>query len=143
MKSFLLKDKKPTVKWSLVSDEVYFEGEVPEGFSLAICPNAPYIILDVDKHGNLNGFDSIPPELCEELSKTLYYATKNNGAHYWFKYTGNKVLANKSSGIGLDLRTHKGYVRWYLPGDIRTFKHLVKESSENLNKWLESLFSYV
>ena len=49
MKSFLLYNgKSPTVKWSMIPDEVYFEGKIPEGYSLAVCPSDPYIILDID-----------------------------------------------------------------------------------------------
>lgn len=47
MKSFLIRDKKPIVKWSLVKDETYFEGDVPEGYSLAVSPSGNYIVIDV------------------------------------------------------------------------------------------------
>lgn len=140
MKSFLLKDKKPIVKWGMIPDETYFEGNIPEGFSLAISPNNPYIILDIDKHGNINGFDNIPSELLLDLSEHFCYDTKNNGRHIWIKYSGNKPLLNKTSGLGIDLRTCKGYVKWYLDKDIRSYIHLIKESSVELNIWLESLF---
>lgn len=140
MKSFLLKGKKPIIKWGNIPDEIYFEGEIPQGYSLAICPHAPYIIIDVDKHGDISGFDHIPPGIKNILEETLNYETKNNGKHYWFKYTGDKKLMNKASGLGIDLRTEKGYVKWYLPTDIRDYKHLIKDSSEYLNEWLENLF---
>ena len=140
MKSFLLKDKKPIVKWGQIPDEYYFEGKVPEGYSLAICPHFPFIILDVDNHGDINGADNIPFALKGELDKTLNYSTKNNGKHYWFKYSGNKELMNKTSGLSIDLRTHKGYVRWYLDNDIRKYITLIKASSPSLNLWLEKLF---
>lgn len=49
MKSFLLnKENKPIVKWSMVPNETYFEGEVPEGYALAACPSDNIVILDVD-----------------------------------------------------------------------------------------------
>lgn len=140
MKSFLLKDKKPIVKWGMVPDETYFEGNVPDGYGLAVCPHNPYMILDIDKHGDINGFDNIPFGIKKELESTLGYDTKNNGRHYWLKYTGNKELMNKTSGLGIDLRTHKGYVKWYLPGDIRGYVDSIKPTSGMMNKWLESLF---
>lgn len=140
MKSFLLSGKSPICKWGSLKDETYFEGEVPKGYRLAICPHSPYIILDVDRHGELDGFTSIPINIDKELSKTFNYCTKNNGRHYWLKYTGNKELMNRASGLGVDLRTHKGYVRWYWKDDIRSYIHLVKNTSKELNKWLESLF---
>ena len=141
MKSFLLLDKKPICKWGMIPDETYFEGEIPQGYSLAICPNSPYIIVDVDRHGEIDGFENIPKHLIKELFFSLSYTTKNNGFHIWLKYTGNETLLNKSSKLGIDLRTNKGYVKWYLDKDIRSYKHLIKESSPELNVWLEKLFS--
>lgn len=142
MKSFLLKDKKPIIKWGMLPDEVYFEGKIPDGYGLAICPHNPYIILDIDKHNDINGLDNIPIKIYNELFKLhFFYKTKNNGYHVWLKYTGNKLLLNKTSGLGIDLRTNKGYVKWYLDNDIRNYIHLVKETSNELNDWLEKLFS--
>lgn len=143
MKSFLLKGKVPIVKWSYIPNETYFEGDIPDGFSLAVSPSEGYIVIDVDRHGDINGFDNIPKKLFNELESTLQYNTKHNGCHYWFKYTGNKPLGNKTSGLSIDLRTHKGYVVYYPKNDIREQLYLIKETSKELNKWLEKLFSYV
>ena len=143
MKSFLLNGKRPIVKWGMLPDEIYFEGTVPEGFSLAVVPSEGYVVIDVDRHGNIDGFDNVPDEILKELNCTFNYKTKNNGMHYWVKYTGKKPLGNKTSGKGIDLRTHKGYVVWYPKEDCRTCLHLIKDSSKTLNKWLEELFSYI
>jgi len=140
MKSFLLRDKKPTVKWSMVPDEIYFEGDVPEGYGLAICPHDPYVILDIDKHGEIDGFSNIPSNISEELKTHFGYPTKNNGRHIWLYYTGTEVLMNKASGLGIDLRTSKGYVKWYLDNDIRKYIHLINPTSDVLNNWLNNLF---
>jgi len=141
MKSFLLKGKTPICKWSMIPDEVYFEGEIPKGYGLAICPHNPYVILDIDKHGKINGIDNVPLEIYNELFKIHFrYKTKNNGYHVWLKYTGNKVLLNKTSGLGIDLRTEKGYVKWYLDKDIRSYINSIRETSNKLNNWLEKLF---
>lgn len=142
MKSFLLKDKKPILKWGSLPENVFFEGEIPEGYSLAVSPSENYIVVDVDKHGDTSGFENIPHLIQMELDKTFNYQTKNNGKHYWLMYSGNKPLGNKTSGLGIDLRTKKGYCVFYLPGDIRDYIHLIKETSNNLNIWLEKLFSY-
>lgn len=145
MKSFLLKDKKPIVKWGMIKDETYFEGDVPERYGLAICPHDPYIILDIDRHGEIDGFNNIPENITKELltNEHFRYATKNNGSHIWLKYTGTKKLLNKTSGKGIDLRTCNGYVKWYLDKDIRNYIHLIKNTSLELNIWLESLFQGV
>ncbi len=146
MKSFLLKDNKPIVKWGLIPDETYFEGTVPEGYALAVCPSANIVILDVDNKNGKCGYEHIPMLIQMELDTTFNYKTKSGGAHYWIEYTGNKELLNTSTKYGLDLRIGAkpnnagGYVKYHHNVDIRQCKHLIKPSSEKLNKWLESLF---
>jgi hypothetical protein len=129
----------------MLPENVFFEGEVPEGYALAVCPSENYIVLDVDRHGKKDGFEAIPRDIETELAFTFSYPTKNNGKHFWLRYTGDKHLANKASGKGIDLRTNKGYVVWYPNEDIRDVIecNLVMDTSENMNYWLESLFSYV
>jgi hypothetical protein len=131
MKSFLCKGKRPIIKWSRLPNNTFFEGKLPEGYSLAVMPSENYVIVDVDKHGDIDGFNSIPIELEKELENTLHYKT-------------NKDLANKASGVGIDLRVgNKGYVIWYPKKDIRDCLDEINETSLTMNKWLEKLFSYV
>lgn len=154
MKSFLLKDGTPICKWGSLPDNIFYEGKIPDGCDLAIAPAPGYIIIDVDNKKNKNGFKHIPKELLDELNSTFNYPTKNNGKHHWFKYTGNKILLNTSSNIGIDLRVSKrnirkgvcnngGYVKWHPRDtlDIRDCIHLIKDTSKELNKWLEKLFA--
>lgn len=147
MKSFLSKAKVPIIKFGMLPDNTFFSGDVPFGFNLCVCPGK-YIVLDVDVNDIKNGFDNIPKKILEELSQTFNYQTKRKGRHYWIFYTGNQTLANKTSGLNIDLRVGEkqgnagGYVVWYPKEDVRDCLHLIKESSEELNKWLESLFSY-
>ena len=143
MKSFLLNGKRPIIRWGNLPDNTFFEGKVPEGYSLAVTPSEGYVVIDVDRHGSEDGFKNIPWNIKQELDKSLHYNTKNKGAHYWLKYTGNKPLGNKTSGLSIDLRTHKGYVVWYPQQDVRYCISAVKESSKTMNRWLEELFSYV
>lgn len=141
MKSFLLKGKKPICRWTKVPHGVFFEGNIPEGYGLGICPNNPYIILDIDVHEDKeNGFDHIPENILKILESHFHYKTQNNGIHYWLKYSGNKDLKNKPSGLGIDLRTEKGYVRWYLDGDVRDYIDQIKDTEPELNEFLEGLF---
>ena len=144
MKTFLVKDKTPICKWGSLKDETYFEGKIPEGYKLAINPTEGYIIIDVDVDVNKgkNGFLNIPEPIQRELDLTLTYSTKRGGRHYWLKYTGDKKLPNTTSGKDIDLRTHKGYIVWYIDDDIRKYIHLVKETSQQMNEWLEKLFYY-
>ena len=142
MKSFLVKNKKPVCRWGMIPDNTFYEGNVPDGYKLAVCPSEGYVIIDVDRHGDIDGFDNIPENLNYELSQTLRYKTKNDGMHYWVKYTGDVKLANKASNQGIDLRTSNGYVVWYPKEDIRHLIGDIKESSHNLNTWLESLFGF-
>ena len=142
MRSFLLKEKIPVTKWGLIRDGTMYKGEVPEGYNLAIVPGPEYIILGVDRHGDKDGFKYIPPYILEELEETFNYKTKNNGKHYWLKYTGDKVLGNKTSGFHSDLRTEKGYVAYWHTEPIEECLHRIRKTSPQLNEWLEGLFSY-
>ena len=142
MRSFLLKNKQPVIKWGSLPENVFFEGKLPEGYSLAVSPSVNYIVVDVDKHGDTSGFENIPHLIQMELDKTFNYPTKNNGKHYWLMYSGNKPLGNKTSGLGIDLRTKKGYVVWYPEIDVRDCLHMINSTSEQMNFWLERLFSY-
>ena len=162
MKSFLIKDKTdtskayPIIKWGMLPDDIFFEGKIPEGHSLAVCPHQPYIIVDIDRHeGSVNGFNNIPEHLKAEIEQTFWYATKNNGKHCWFYYTGNKTLMNKASKYGIDLRigatydtkgnsiNNGGYVKWHPRDsmDIRTKIFEINGTSKEMNIWLEKLFS--
>lgn len=146
MKSFLLKNNKPIVKWSLVPNETYFEGEIPEGYALAVCPSDNIVILDIDNKNGKNGYNFIPEHIKHELRKSFYYDTKSGGRHVWIEYTGKEILLNTSTKYGLDLRIGAkpgnagGYVKYNHNVDIRQCKHLIKKSSKELNEWLESLF---
>ncbi len=151
MKSFLLNNQyKPTVKWSLVPENCFYEGEVPTGFFKAVCPGK-YIVLDVDnKSPEKSGFNYIPISILAELENTFNYKTKSgNGRHYWILYLGDKTLMNTSTKYFLDLRVGQklnnagGYVLYHHSVDIRQCTHLIKESSNELNIWLEKLFQGV
>lgn len=150
MKSFLLKDKIPIIPFSLLPDNTFFEGVVPLNFNLAVCPGK-YIVLDVDIDVNKgkNGFNHIPSNIYFETRETFNYTTNRGGSHYWLFYTGDKILANKTSGLDIDLRIGEkkgnagGYVKYTHDVDIRNCTHLIKDTSLLLNEWLEKLFSYV
>jgi hypothetical protein len=141
MRSFLTVNKKPILKWQQIPEGTLYKGEVPKGYTLAISPSIGYIIVDIDRHGEKNGFEHIPQDIYKELMSTFNYKTKNKGRHCWFKYTGDVVLACKPSKYGIDIRTGgKGYVCYYKGDDIT--KHLpeINETSDNMNKWLIKLF---
>lgn len=150
MRSFLLKNNRPINSWGMLEEGTLFRGDIPEGFDLAVNPHYPYIIVDVDRHGKIDGFDSIPKHLKQELDNTLNYPTKHNGKHYWFYYTGDVNLPNKASGVGIDLRVwsskknNGGYVKWHPRNTMKIEDVLYKAqpSSNNMNNWLDSLFSY-
>lgn len=142
MKSFLSKNKKPLCKWGSLPSNTYFEGNVPDGYKLCINPHFPYCIIDIDNKGeDKNGFKYIPEHLKEELNQHFNYNTPSGGKHIWISYSGNKYLMNKTSNLFIDFRTYKGYVCWYHNVDIRECVHLIKESSNELNLFLEKLFS--
>ena len=150
MKSFLLINGSPTVKWGSIPSNYYYEGNIPEGYDLAVAPTDNYIVVDVDKKNDKNGFDNIPIDIFLLLKETYHYNTKSGGAHFWLNYTGDKILKNTSTKYGIDLRIGAkdgnagGYVKFWpaLKGDdIRNHVDEIKESSIEMNKWLEKLFS--
>ena len=147
MKSFLLKANKPIISWGSLPQGIFYEGIIPEGHDLAVCPSENIVILDVDKKGDKNGFNHIPSNIYFEIRETFNYQTKSGGGHYWIRYMGNKTLKNTSTKLGLDLRigakgtNNGGYVKYPHTADIRECVHLIKESSNELNKFLEDLFS--
>ena len=148
MKSFLLnKENTPVCKWGMLPDGIFYEGNIPEGYALAVCPSDNIVILDVDNKNEKNGFIHIPIKILDEIALTFHYPTKSGGEHYFIEYTGSKILKNTSTKYGLDLRIGAkgsnagGYVKYYHNKDIRECVHLIKESSGELNKWLEKLFS--
>ena len=151
MKSFLLYKNSPTIKFSLLPDGVFYQGDLPgKDYDLAICPtNERQIILDVDVKNKKNGYDFIPKDVYLELGETFYYDTKSGGRHYFLNYTGDKILKNCATKYGLDLRIGAnsktknagGYVRYNGAINPQEIEPLIKPSSSLLNTWLESLFS--
>ena len=148
MKSFLLDSNyKPIIQWGKLPKNVYFQGEIPEGMHLACSPSDNIVIVDIDKKGSKNGFEHITTNIFKELVSSFCYNTQSGGAHCFIKYTGDKILKNMSTEKGIDLRIAAkdnncgGYVRFQ--GNIRPEEclHLIKESSKELNIWLEELFS--
>lgn len=150
MKSFLLHNGTPSLKWGLIPPNYFFEGKVPEGYDLAVSPTDNYIVVDVDCKNGKNGFENIRATILSQLNQSYYYDTSSGGRHYWLMYTGDKILKNTSTKYGIDLRIGAkngncgGYVRYYPAeqgDDIRNHIHEIKETSQALNLWLESLFS--
>jgi hypothetical protein len=152
MKSFLLKNNLPVIKFSMLPDNIFYEGVLPgEEYSLAVCPtNEKMVIVDVDcKPGKVNGYTNIPENIFSEFKKSFHYHTKSGGMHIFLNYTGQKVLKNCATKFGIDLRIGRnketgnagGYVKWNSnlhPKDCIPF---IKETSEEENKFLENLFS--
>ena len=155
MKSFLLKNNLPTIKFSRIPDNIFFEGSLPgPEYSLAVCPtNEKMVVVDIDcKEGKVNGYDHIPPNILEELLRSYNYETKSGGRHIFLHYTGNKLLKNCATEYSIDLRIGAnketgnagGFVVYYEAQkgkDIRDHIHLIKETSNEVNLFLENLFS--
>jgi hypothetical protein len=151
MKSFLLKNGVPIIKWGSLKDGILFQGKIPNGYDLAIAPTPGYIIIDVDNKNGKCGSKNVPKELLIEFGSTFNYNTENGGFHYWFKYTGSEKLPNTTSKLSIDLRVgasdgnNGGYAKWH-PRDsygIMDCIDSIKESSVELNEWIEGVFKYV
>ena len=152
MKSFLLRSGIPTIKFSMLPDNVFFEGNLPgKEYALAVCPtDERMIVVDIDcKEGKTNGYNNVPENIFNELLQSFHYKTKSGGMHIFLNYTGSKMLMNKSTKSAIDLRIGAnkktgnagGYVKYAHTEDIRKCVHLIKSSSLNMNEWLEKLFS--
>lgn len=153
MKSFLLckEDNKPILKWSMLPDGIYYQGDTPSGFHLAVCPtNEKMIVVDIDcKPGKVNGYTNIPEDIFSEFKKSFHYYTRSGGMHIFLNYTGQEVLKNCATKFGIDLRIGPnkqtdnagGYVRWNSDLHPKNCIQLIKETSSEENKWLEQLFS--
>ncbi len=149
MKSFLLSNKtnSPALKWGLIPENTHFIGNIPDGYSLALSPSENIVILDVDNKNGKCGFLHIPQNILDELMLTFHYYTKSLGAHYFIRYMGNKILKNTSTQWGLDLRigakgsNSGGYVKYYGTISVQEIEPLIKESSKDLDLFLEKLFS--
>ena len=140
MRTFLLKNNKPTILWGQTPKYKRFKGLPPKGYDLAVSMDDNYVILDVDVKNDKNGFDHIPKEVLEQLKNTFNYKTKNNGAHFWIEYKGNKYLMNRATKFGLDLRTSKGYVKYPIEDD--PYSHLSEVYSHPvIDNFLESLYT--
>lgn len=148
MKSFLLKsDKTPLIRFSNLPNNTYFEGKIPENMHLAVAPSENIVIVDVDVKNGKDGYKNIPILIQKELNNTFNYKTGSGGGHFFINYSGDKTLKNCATKEGLDLRIGAkngnagGYVRYQHNKDIRECTHLIKESSPELNLFLEKLFS--
>ena len=153
MKSFLLnKENKPLIRWGFIPSNRFFEGPIPENHYLAVAPTDNYIVVDIDVKKEKNGWEHIPMIIASELNDSYNYLTRSGGSHVFLQYTGNQILKNTSTKYGIDLRISKcektgnngGYIRYYPAehgDDIRNHIHEIKESSIEMNQWLEKLFS--
>lgn len=152
MKSFLLgPNNKPVVRWGQLKNNTFYEGVVPENYSLAVSPtNEKMVIVDIDcKKEKENGYNNIPKDVFKEMLESFHYKTKSGGMHVFLNYTGDKVLKNCATKLAIDLRigpnektkNSGGYVKYYHSTDIRECIHLIKPTSPLLNNFLEQLFS--
>ena len=71
-------------------------------------------VLDVDTHGDTNGYASLSALEAEheKLPDTYQVETASGGRHYYFRYPENRTIKNSAGkvGKGLDIRGDGGYV---------------------------------
>ena len=78
--------------------------EVLKELPVAVDPN---LLVDVDTHGDINGFESLP--LLGDLPDTAVARTPSGGAHYVFKNDGTPPPRKISLVRGIDLLSN-GYI---------------------------------
>lgn len=71
--------------------------------------------VDVDKHGEVNGFDTLSQieEDYEELN-TVYQETPNGGRHYIYRWFNNGASSTSKIGRGIDTRGGDGNCRSHI-----------------------------
>ena len=89
MKSFLLKNNVPTIKWSMLKDNTFFEGTVPEGYDLAVAPSDNIIILDVDNKNGKNGFLNIFCVSFCGFNENIYMTPPSNPSKFYLSLKFN------------------------------------------------------
>lgn len=152
MKSFLLYKNAPLIKFSLLNDGIFYQGDLPgKDYDLAVCPtNHKQVILDIDcKPGKDIGYYNIPEDIYLELMQSFHYLTKSGGMHVFLNYSGDKLLKNCSTKYSLDLRIGAnketknagGYVRYNGLIPVKDIEPLIKSTSLKVNMFLEKLFS--
>ena len=71
-------------------------------------------VLDVDTHGDTNGYASLSALEAEHgtLPETYQVETASGGRHFYFRYPENHIIKNTTSrvGKGLDIRGDGGYI---------------------------------
>ena len=71
-------------------------------------------VLDVDTHGDTNGYASLSALEAEhgKLPDTYQVETASGGRHFYFRYPENRTIKNSAGkvGVGLDIRGDGGYV---------------------------------
>ncbi len=53
-----------------------------------------YIVIDIDRHGTINGFNELKNKNIQLPQNIVYAQTPGKGCHLYFKYTGKPVLNN-------------------------------------------------
>ncbi len=79
------------------------------GANLAAVPGPNYVVIDIDKKGDVDGFPAWN-QLLPKVPKTLRARTPSGGEHYWFRCPA--PLGNTASALaeGIDTRGTNGYV---------------------------------
>lgn len=124
------RDKKSEgTKWTTTRDENLKNKWIEQGYNIGLLSGAnDLFIIDIDCHGDVNGFDSLTANNIE-LPDTLKQMTPNDGMHFIYKSNGYDFNDINKIGVlpGIDLRVERAYI---LLEPSKTFNNKTNELRE-------------
>ena len=124
------RDKKSEgTKWTTTRDENVKNKWIEQGYNIGLLSGAnDLFIVDIDCHGDVNGFDSLTANNIE-LPETLKQMTPNDGMHFIYKSNGYNFNDTNKIGTlpGVDLRVERAYI---LLEPSKTFNNKTNELRE-------------
>lgn len=124
------RDKKSEgTKWTTTRDENVKNKWIEQGYNIGLLSGAnDLFIVDIDCHGDVNGFDSLTANNIE-LPDTLKQMTPNDGMHFIYKSNGYNFNDTNKIGTlpGVDLRVERAYI---LLEPSKTFNNKTNELRE-------------
>ncbi|MDU5461176.1 phage/plasmid primase, P4 family [Anaerococcus vaginalis] len=124
------RDKKSEgTKWTTTRDENLKNKWIEQGYNIGLLSGAnDLFIVDIDCHGDVNGFDSLTANNIE-LPDTLKQMTPNDGMHFIYKSNGYNFNDTNKIGTlpGVDLRAERAYI---LLEPSKTFNNKTNELRE-------------
>jgi hypothetical protein len=113
-------DKIPLIRWtanatsSVRAARHWFTKEFPTAqIGLACGARSGVVVVDIDRHGGADGYESLKRLTGNKLPQTPIARTPSDGLHLFFQHPGkDKTVRNSASQIApaIDVKADGGYV---------------------------------